>query len=254
MELRDAATGRRVRPPLRGSAHRHRRWRSRPTAAASPWRTSRATCGCWTWRAARCAGRPRLAGFPTHLSYSPDGGLLAIGLAENGTELRDGRSLRARRPPAQPRRRRRLVGSLLAGRPAAGRHLRRTTRSCGTWPSRRRIGPPLSGPRRLWCSRGVLARRPDARDERIRRQRDPLGRRVAPLARNAPRASRLDVSARFTPDGRRLFVLHELGAAQRWEVSPDAWSRHACRVAGRELTRAEWEELVPDQDYRPVCS
>ena len=62
------------------------------------------------------------------------------------------------------------------------------------------------------------------------------------------------ISARFTPDGQRLFVLHELGAAQRWEVSPDAWSRHACRVAGRELTRAEWDELVPDQDYRPVCA
>ena len=61
-------------------------------------------------------------------------------------------------------------------------------------------------------------------------------------------------SARFTPDGRRLFKLFETGAAQRWEVSPDAWSRHACAVAGRELTRAEWEEFVPDQDYRRVCS
>jgi WD40 repeat protein len=61
------------------------------------------------------------------------------------------------------------------------------------------------------------------------------------------------ISTRFTPDGRRLFVLGELGAAQRWEVSPDAWSRQACRVAGRELTRAEWDELLPDQDYRPVC-
>ena len=61
-------------------------------------------------------------------------------------------------------------------------------------------------------------------------------------------------SARFTPDGRRLFVLRETGQAQRWEVTPDAWSRLACRVAGRDLTRAEWEELVPDQDYRPVCS
>jgi hypothetical protein len=51
-----------------------------------------------------------------------------------------------------------------------------------------------------------------------------------------------------------VFVLHELGAAQRWEVSPDAWSRQACRVAARELTPAEWDALVPDQDYRRVCS
>ena len=58
---------------------------------------------------------------------------------------------------------------------------------------------------------------------------------------------------RFARDGRRIFALRDTGAAQRWEVTPDAWSRHACRVAGRELTRAEWDEFVPDQDYRPVC-
>jgi hypothetical protein len=62
------------------------------------------------------------------------------------------------------------------------------------------------------------------------------------------------ISARFMPDGRRLFVLRETGAAERWEVSPDAWSRQACRVAGRELTADEWKELVPDQGYRPGCS
>ena len=60
-------------------------------------------------------------------------------------------------------------------------------------------------------------------------------------------------TARFTPDGRHLFVLRDSGAAERWEVDPDAWSRHACRVASRDLTRAEWDEFVPDQDYRPVC-
>jgi WD40 repeat protein len=62
------------------------------------------------------------------------------------------------------------------------------------------------------------------------------------------------LAARFTPDGRRLFTLGDSGSMTRWEVSPDAWSRRACRVAGRDLTRAEWKELVPDQDYRPVCS
>ena len=48
-------------------------------------------------------------------------------------------------------------------------------------------------------------------------------------------------------------MLRDSGEAERWEVDPDAWSRHACRVAGRELTRAEWDEFVPDQDYRPIC-
>jgi hypothetical protein len=61
------------------------------------------------------------------------------------------------------------------------------------------------------------------------------------------------VVARFTPDGRYLVVLRGSGDAERWAVEPDAWSAYACRVAGRELTRAEWSEFVPDQDYRRVC-
>jgi hypothetical protein len=36
-------------------------------------------------------------------------------------------------------------------------------------------------------------------------------------------------------------------------TSVEAWKRHACRVAGRELTRREWEEALPDQPYRAVC-
>ena len=85
------------------------------------------------------------------------------------------------------------LGSLLAGWPAAGRQPPTVTRSCGTWPRAGAIGPPLSGPRGRRAHCGVLARRAYARDERIRRHRDPLGRRVAALARNAPRAARLDV-------------------------------------------------------------
>ena len=98
----------------------------------------------------------------------------------------------ARRPPAPARRRRRLVGSLLAGWPAAGRHLPALHAAVGRGqaPANR---PAAEGPRRCGVHLGVLARRPDARDERIRRQRDPLGRRVAPLAWKAPRASRPDI-------------------------------------------------------------
>ena len=35
-EVRDASSGRRVRPPLPGMGRRRRRWRSRPTVAGSP--------------------------------------------------------------------------------------------------------------------------------------------------------------------------------------------------------------------------
>src|SRR3712207_6924911 len=68
------------------------------------------------------------------------------------------------------------------------------------------------------------------------------------MIRRPPRSTLFPYTTLFR--SRHLFVLHDGGRAMRWEVSPDAWSRHACRVAGRELTRGEWDEFVPDQEYR----
>jgi dipeptidyl aminopeptidase/acylaminoacyl peptidase len=187
------------------------------------------------------------------LSFSPDGKLLAIALADRGTELRDGRSLRVvahlsngagggadRGVRFSP------DGRLLA----VSSHLGYTQ----LWDvaSRRRAGRRLTG-----HGGDVLGAdfSPDGRtlatwgadgtailwDVGSRRA---LGTLPGPLG---------PVVARFTPDGRHLFVLRDSGEAERWQVDPDAWSKYACRVAGRELTRAEWSEFVPDQDYRRVC-
>ncbi len=60
-------------------------------------------------------------------------------------------------------------------------------------------------------------------------------------------------TARFTPDGRRLFVLTDYGNAFRWEVDPATWVRHACAVAGGDLTPEQWAEVVPGQDHMSVC-
>ncbi len=60
-------------------------------------------------------------------------------------------------------------------------------------------------------------------------------------------------TSRFTPDGSRLFAVYDTGNAVRWELDPEAWRRHACSVAGGGLTREEWEEIVPDQEYRATC-
>ena len=38
-----------------------------------------------------------------------------------------------------------------------------------------------------------------------------------------------------------------------WDVDPADWSAHACRVAHRNLTRAEWRDLLPERAYRRVC-
>ncbi len=250
VELRDAATGRRMRRPLRLGAPAQAMAFS-PDGGRLAVADIEGNLRLLDLGSGKVRRGPRLAGFVAHLSYSPDGGML-IGLAEKGTELRDGRSLR-------------LVARLpqRAGEPGGwgrfspdGRLLAVTsTHYTQLWDvaRRRRIGPPLRGHEGLALTSEFS---PDGRtlatsgsdgsvilwDLESRRS---LGKLPGLLGQ---------IATRFAPDGRRLFVLHELGAAQRWEVSPDAWSKHACRVAGRELTRAEWDELVPDQDYRAVCS
>ncbi len=61
------------------------------------------------------------------------------------------------------------------------------------------------------------------------------------------------VSAAVAPDGSRLFAVSEQGPGVRWELSPDAWKRQACLVAGRELTEREWNDALPGRRYRAVC-
>jgi WD40 repeat protein len=40
----------------------------------------------------------------------------------------------------------------------------------------------------------------------------------------------------------------------RYSMDPADWLREACGVAGRELTRAEWDRYLPGRDYEPTCS
>jgi len=61
------------------------------------------------------------------------------------------------------------------------------------------------------------------------------------------------VTARFTPDGSRLFAVYDNGRASRWEVDPAAWRRQACLVAGGDLSPEQWARIVPEQDYISVC-
>ena len=58
----------------------------------------------------------------------------------------------------------------------------------------------------------------------------------------------------LTPDGRSAIVVYqEGGKGYAWNLDPMAWKRHACAVAGRALTRAEWEQFLPERPYRPAC-
>jgi WD40 repeat protein/class 3 adenylate cyclase len=252
VEVRDVTTGERLRPPLRGLGAPSDALAFSPDGDRLATTDLEGNLRVIELETGDVRRPPRVTGFTTHLSFSPDGGTLAV-VAEGGVELRDGRSFkvvaRLRNRAADEDRWVRFSpnGRLLAVTSWAG--------YTQLWDvaGREPVGAPLRGHEfdvynaeftpdgRLLATSGF--------DGTVILWDVESRRAVGTLAgRHAP------VSARLTPDGRRLFTLHDTGEAQRWEISPEAWSEHACLVAGRGLSRAEWEELVPDQDYRSVCS
>ena len=58
-------------------------------------------------------------------------------------------------------------------------------------------------------------------------------------------------SVAFKPDGR--LIVGELVSAIEWPLDRPTLQRFACRIAGRDMTRAEWEDVLPNQPYRRVC-
>jgi len=42
-------------------------------------------------------------------------------------------------------------------------------------------------------------------------------------------------------------------AAIVWDVTPKAWLRTACDLAGRPFSRVEWRKVLPDRPYDPGC-
>ena len=73
-----------------------------------------------------------------------------------------------------------------------------------------------------------------------------------PIGGPLPGASGDMVGAAFIRGGSHLAVVHERGG-YLWDVRPSSWERHACAVAGRTLTRAEWEDALPAREYQPAC-
>jgi WD40 repeat protein len=57
----------------------------------------------------------------------------------------------------------------------------------------------------------------------------------------------------FFPDGKHVIAVFDSGTGVVWNVDPAAWGAHACRVANRELTHAEWKDVVPERSYRRIC-
>jgi WD40 repeat protein len=43
------------------------------------------------------------------------------------------------------------------------------------------------------------------------------------------------------------------GTPMVWDVDPAHWDAMACRIAGRNLTRAEWNQYLPGRPYQATC-
>jgi len=56
----------------------------------------------------------------------------------------------------------------------------------------------------------------------------------------------------WTPDGRQLVAPTTAGAAV-FNMNESTWQPAACAVAGRNMTRAEWERYLPGTTYRATC-
>ncbi|SET95117.1 TIR domain-containing protein [Geodermatophilus poikilotrophus] len=57
----------------------------------------------------------------------------------------------------------------------------------------------------------------------------------------------------FTPDGQQVASSSHDGAARLWDVDFSTWAQAGCGLIGRNMTMAEWTDLLPDLPYRRTC-
>jgi WD40 repeat protein len=60
--------------------------------------------------------------------------------------------------------------------------------------------------------------------------------------------------AAFSPDGRTIAVTDTTGRVWLYPATAVGWETYACRLANRELTRAEWSKFLPGHPYQQVCT
>jgi WD40 repeat protein/DNA-binding SARP family transcriptional activator len=72
-------------------------------------------------------------------------------------------------------------------------------------------------------------------------------------ARARPGPGNVHATVGFHPDGESVLIAYADGSVIRFATDSSAWIDHACRVAGRNLTEAEWRDAFGDRPYRETC-
>jgi WD40 repeat protein len=207
----------------------------------------------WDARTRRLANSLDIAG-AADLSLNPRGTLLAVTLSEQnfagGLEIRSVPDLGiVRRVPAP----RGTVGRFTPN----GRWLVYGDREGRVWTYDTRTWKPRGRPLDIGSPVLTADVSPDGRtlatssvDGRVGLWDLAVGRAIGgdPL-----RGSGDLVGAGFIDGGRQLVVLHETGGFA-WDLRPASWEQHACSVAGRTLTRAEWADALGNLPYAPACA
>jgi hypothetical protein len=57
----------------------------------------------------------------------------------------------------------------------------------------------------------------------------------------------------FFPNGKEVVAAFQNGTGVLWNVDAAAWNTRACQIANRNLTRAEWRDVLPNVPYHKVC-
>jgi WD40 repeat protein len=78
------------------------------------------------------------------------------------------------------------------------------------------------------------------------------GTRIGPSLTTT--AGRRTAMVDLSSDGRRLLLTLANGEGAVFDVDPVSWTRRACTLANRTLTREEWERFLPGRPYEPACA
>jgi WD40 repeat protein len=74
-----------------------------------------------------------------------------------------------------------------------------------------------------------------------------------PIGNPLPGIPNQQVGVVFTRGNTHVATVYESGQGNSWDVRPSSWAQRACAVAGRPLTRAEWNDALPGHSYEPAC-